>query len=489
MTTTLVRPSERQPVLPPPPSTPTTLMVGKYSWLLVIMAATTLLALRLRNTAFIDEALYINAGKDYLNHWFGGAELPADTGYLFSGVPVLYPVLAGVLDNLGGLYLVRTFSLLCVLATAFFLQRTTRTMFGGQSGTLAAAVFCFSGSVIFIGWFATFDALCIALLAAGAYVGVTRHGTRSAVLVGLILSTAVAVKYTAIVFVPVMLAVMVVANGSARWRRLTVATTTAVVALGIPFLLWGERVSEDIGFTTTGREALSPVPRSELIGTLWGSIGLVVVLALIAAIALVSTGRPRAALLGVGLLVAAAALPLGQIYLGEAVSFEKHLAYATLCLAPLAGYGLARLRALPLASVVSTMIILIMVIIGGFRSIEMYRSWLSVQPALQVVAEDPVGGLYLSSVADPLEYHTRAEHPEIRWESPYGLYSDPDTIDTTIAEGKFERVILWDAPTGSPQQDVGQAALIEALDESDLYELREPSGNEEDNWLFYSLKN
>lgn len=462
-------------------------MVGKDAWLYVILAVTALLAVRLRNTAFIDEALYINAGKDYLAHWFGGAALPDSTGYLFSGVPVLYPVLAGVLDQLGGLYLVRAFSLLCVLGTAVLVQRTTRAVFGGQSGTLAAAAFCFTGSVIFVGWFATFDALCILLLAAGAYVGVTRHGSRSAIFVGLLLAAAIAVKYTAILFVPVMLAVMVVANGSARWRRLGIATTTAVVVLAVPYLLWGELVREDIIFTTTGREALSPDPRSQLVEDLWGNLGLLITLAVIATIITVASRRPRAVLLGTGLLAAAAALPVGQIYLGEAVSFDKHLAYASLCLAPLVGYLLARVRAVPLASVVSTMLVLIMVIIGGFRSIELFRSWLNVEPALEVVAEDPVSGRYLSSVADPLAYHTRDAYPGIDWETPYGLYADPTSMDDVIARGDYARFVLWNETTGSPQQDAGQAALIDALDTSDIYELREPSGQEGDKWLFYTL--
>jgi hypothetical protein len=261
-------------------------MVGKNAWLYVVLAVTALFSVRLRNTAFIDEALYLNAGKNYLAHWFGGADLPVGTGDLFSGVPVLYPVLAGALDNVGGLYLVRAFSLLCVLGTAVLIQRTTRAMFGGQSGTLAAAAFCFTGSVIFIGWFATFDALCILLLAAGAYVGVTRHGNKS----------------------------------------------------------------------------------------------------------------------------------------------------------------------------------------------------------LQVVAENPVSGRYLSSVADPLAYHTRDAYPGIRWESPYGLYADPATIDDVIAKGEYEQVVLWNESTGSPQQDAGQAALIDALNASDIYELRESSGHEADKWLFYSFR-
>jgi 4-amino-4-deoxy-L-arabinose transferase-like glycosyltransferase len=463
-------------------------MVGKNAWLYVVLAVTALFSVRLRNTAFIDEALYLNAGKNYLAHWFGGADLPDGTGYLFAGVPVLYPVLAGALDNVGGLYLVRAFSLLCVLGTAVLIQRTTRAMFGGQSGTLAAAAFCFTGSVIFIGWFATFDALCILLLAAGAYVGVTRHGNKSAILVGLLLATAITVKYTAILFVPVMLAVMVVANSSARWRRLGIATATALAALVVPYLLWGEHVREDIVFTTTGRKALSPVPRAELVGILWGNVGLLITLAVIGAIALVASRRSRAALLGIGLLIAAAALPVSQIYLGEAVSFEKHLAYAALCFAPLVGYLLARVRAVPLASVVSTMLVLIMVIIGGFRSIELFRSWLNVEPALQVVAENPVSGRYLSSVADPLAYHTRDAYPGIRWESPYGLYADPATIDDVIAKGEYEQVVLWNESTGSPQQDAGQAALIDALNASDIYELRESSGHEADKWLFYTFR-
>jgi hypothetical protein len=134
------------------------------------------------------------------------------------------------------------------------------------------------------------------------------------------------------------------------------------------------------------------------------------------------------------------------------------------------------------------MLILILLIIGGFRSTELFRSWLNVEPALQVVAENPVSGRYLSSVADPLAYHAREAHPNIRWETPYSLYAAPETIDDVIAKGEYEQVVLWNEPTGSQQQDVGQAALIDALNASDTYALRTSSGHKADKWLFYTLK-
>ena len=43
--------------------------------------------MRLRNTAFEDEALYVGAGHAYIDHWLNGTPLPTNYGTLFSGAP------------------------------------------------------------------------------------------------------------------------------------------------------------------------------------------------------------------------------------------------------------------------------------------------------------------------------------------------------------------------------------------------------------------
>src|SRR5437764_9201996 len=80
--------------------------------LLAVLAAQTLLSLRLvrADTAFQDEATYLWAGHLQWAHWLHGAPVPPFPAY-FSGAPVIYPPLAAVADNLGGLTGARVMSL------------------------------------------------------------------------------------------------------------------------------------------------------------------------------------------------------------------------------------------------------------------------------------------------------------------------------------------------------------------------------------------
>ena len=112
--------------------------------ILLVLVVSAALSLRLQNTAYVAEAHAITVGHDYLVSWFGGAPAVDHWGN-FSGVPVLYPVLAAVLDGLGGLPLVRLFSLACMLATTVVLQSLIRRVTGSyRHGLLAACTFAFT---------------------------------------------------------------------------------------------------------------------------------------------------------------------------------------------------------------------------------------------------------------------------------------------------------------------------------------------------------
>ena len=79
--------------------------------LLCILVLQAILSLRLHNTAFEDEALYIYSGHMELQHLLHGAALQGSYASYFSGSPVLYPVAAGFLNQLGGLTAARMLSL------------------------------------------------------------------------------------------------------------------------------------------------------------------------------------------------------------------------------------------------------------------------------------------------------------------------------------------------------------------------------------------
>lgn len=454
--------------------------------LIALLALLALLSLRLSNTAFIDEALYINAGHDYLTHFLTGDAVEA-YGDSFSGVPFVYPVLAAVLDTLGGLLLVRGFSLLCMMAATVFLYRALADLGYRSEGMLAAAMFTLTGPVVFAGALATFDALVIAMLAGAFWTGVQK-GWASAAATGAILGLIPVMKYTGAIFIPVVLGVIFLT--SARWRAVLAGVIAALI-LGAAWLAWSDQLAAGIAFTTADRSALSPHPTAMLVAWMALDIGILILIALAGGLLLARRGTGHA-LLGLGLLGGGMALPAAQLILGEGVSFDKHMAYSALFLAPLAGYALAKLSRRTWKLFPVMVLLLTALLFGVSRSEAMYSSWVSVQPVLDVIEDSPQPGIYISSATDSLKYHLR-DSPEIAWETTFSLYPQGEAaIRAAVEDQRFQSVMLRSASTGAPDQDAGQAVLLQALRDSPDYKLnatmpaREHS--ETDMWLVFTKK-
>ena len=107
--------------------------IAAVPWpLFVVLGVQAILSLRLiwSNTAFLDEATYIWAGRIELWHLTNGMHVPAYATY-FSGAPVIYPPLAGLADIIGGLPAARMLSL------AFMLTAVPRSFWGFESRFVA----------------------------------------------------------------------------------------------------------------------------------------------------------------------------------------------------------------------------------------------------------------------------------------------------------------------------------------------------------------
>src|SRR5580698_7637579 len=94
-----------------------------------LLCVQAILSLRLQNTAFGDEALYLYAGHMETAHLLHGASLQGNYATYFPGIPVLYPVLAAAANSVGGLAAARTVSLLAMLITTALLYGLTRLLF------------------------------------------------------------------------------------------------------------------------------------------------------------------------------------------------------------------------------------------------------------------------------------------------------------------------------------------------------------------------
>jgi 4-amino-4-deoxy-L-arabinose transferase-like glycosyltransferase len=329
--------------------------------LLAILILQAVLSLRLHNTAFEDEALYLYSGHIELQHLLHGTPLLGNFSSYFSGAPVLYPVAAGALDELGGIAAVRGLSLIEMLSVTALLYSMTRRLFNERAALCAALLFSVCVSAIFLGHFATYDATCLFLLASSAWITVRTAQSRWPLFLLAVPLTALAVgvKYAGLLFVPTVALLPALAGWPALRRRVLIYPLAFIGAVGALLVgalkLGGPSYVAAITSTTTARaQGTTPVSTILKEGAQWG--GVIFALAIIGTIAFVwrtrtesgediapPGGRLRRALLGTVLTGTALLAPAYQAHLHTDVSFFKHVGFGLFFAAPMAGLGLARL--------------------------------------------------------------------------------------------------------------------------------------------------
>ena len=328
--------------------------------LLAVLGLQAILSLRLSNTAFKDEALYLYAGHMELVHLLHGTVLPGRYATFFPGSPVLYPLVAGAFSELGGLNAARALSLVEMLAVTALLYSLTRRLFNERAALCAALIFSVSESAIFLGHYATFDASSLFLLAVAAWILVRTAGSRWPLflLAAPVAALAVAVEYSAVLFLPTLMLLPALAGWPARGRRVLLYSLGfgAVVSglLAGALRLGGPAYRTAISLTTTSRAPGTASVRTLLLhGAEWG--GVLFALALFGTVAYVWNartepdediarpgGRVRRVLLGIVLTVTALLVPAYAVYLHANASFLEHIGFGLFFAAPMAGLGVAR---------------------------------------------------------------------------------------------------------------------------------------------------
>ncbi|MFJ4948750.1 glycosyltransferase family 39 protein [Streptomyces sp. NPDC088760] len=329
--------------------------------LLFVLAVQAVLSLRLSNTAFQDEALYLSAGHAELQHLLNGTPLPVNYAAYFSGSPQLYPVLAAVVDDRFGLAGARTLSLAFMLGTTALLYSFTRRLFNERAALGGAALFAVVQSTVVMGYFATYDAAAVFLLALATWIVVRtdRAPVAAVLLAAPVAVLAVGVKYASALYLPTIVVLALLTGwphkgGKAFLRML-------LLALGIGALLAAGMYSTDllagVRQTTTDRDHGSDSAAFLLQRSAEWS-GLMFLTAVGGALSYVrrsrmnesplaqrlgSPGWRRRALLGLVLCGTALLAPAYQVHLGTVVSLFKHVGFGLLFAAPMAGVGVTRL--------------------------------------------------------------------------------------------------------------------------------------------------
>jgi 4-amino-4-deoxy-L-arabinose transferase-like glycosyltransferase len=413
--------------------------------LLGILLLQALLSIRLHNTAFNDEALYLYIGRLQLDHLLQGTPVPPGFTEYFSGSPVLYPVLAAGVESVLGLAGARALSLLFMLGATALLYSLTRLLFNERAGLCAAAIFATTQSTLFLGNFATYDAAAIFLLALAAWI-VVRTAPNSAiwacVLAAPVAALAVAVKYAALMFLPTvaMLAALAVFPHR-RWRGLVLRgillpAVTAAILTGA-LALAGDSYLHALRTTTTARAVGNATPLDLLLDSLaWG--GGFLALALLGTVAYAwqermdevpgrkpAGNRSRPWRLALGLLLTGTALlaPAYQMHLHTSVSLHKHIGYGLLFTAPIAGVGLSRMVGAhfryPQLAILAWVTLLAL---GITQSQDLYHEWADSTPMVATLKSQlkPEGRYLVESSAVP-QYYLRAESTPDQWTSTYAI--------------------------------------------------------------------
>ena len=401
--------------------------------LVAIMCVQAALTLRMNNTAFEDEALYLYSGHLEIAHLLHGAALQGNYASYFSGAPVLYPVLGALADDVGGLAAARTVSLIAMLATTGLLYSLTRRLFNERVGLCAAVIFSVTESALFLGHLATYDAPSLFLLALATWIVVRTAPFRwpGYLLAAPPIALAVATKYAAGLYVPTIVALSALAAWPYRGRKALIAPAAlgaAVTALlGGALYLGGPVYLTGVRFTTTARfqgtAATSVLLRDSL---MWG--GLPFALALIGTVAygirartepgeLIAdaAGRTWRITLGVVLTGTALLAPADQIHIHTLTSLQKHIGFGLFFAAPFAGIGLTRIIGDHFRRAqVGIAIWGAALVIGMTQSDSLFNGWANSSSFISVMSRHlSPGAHYLVETYEVPIYYLR-RHPDAR---------------------------------------------------------------------------
>jgi hypothetical protein len=326
-----------------------------------LLCVQAVLSLRLQNTAFGDEALYLYAGHMETAHLLHGAALQGTYATYFPGIPVLYPVLAAAANSIGGLAAARAVSLLAMLITTVLLYAMTRRLFNERVGLCAVVLFCVTEGTTLAGHLATNDAVSLCLLALASWIVVRTAPWRwrAYLLAAPVAALAIGTDYWALLYLPTLALLAGLAADPYRGRtaltRTLVLGAVTVELFAIAVLIGGRTyVTAAVATLATrspgGDQALHILAEAGE----WG--GLVAALAAFGAaryaaearnernelVALPGSRRRRSAL---GLVLAGTALlALAEhLYQNTDNLMDTQICFGLFFAAPMAGVGLARL--------------------------------------------------------------------------------------------------------------------------------------------------
>jgi 4-amino-4-deoxy-L-arabinose transferase-like glycosyltransferase len=423
-------------------------LIGRLP-LLAVLGLQIALAIRLHNTAFEDEALYLYAGHHEIAWLLHHTPTYDNYATYFSGAPFLYPVLGAAADGLFGLEGARALSLVFMLGATCCVWGVTRRLYGRPAAACAAALFAVAAPTLFLSRLATYDPMSLFLLAFSLWI-VVATARRMAPWVLLAVPPAVlavGTKYAGLLFVPTIILVAVFVGryggrtkgtGEARRRGWTAAITRGLlftVSFGGLVYGWLRLLGSTYitGITSTTTNRASGGDSIGYILKLAAELGLgVAVLGFLGVWADARLARrngdSRAAvvtrvLLSSTLACTALLAPVYQVHLHTATSLQKHVGFGLLFASPVAGVALAALLRVgardPRRLFAGLMVCLALTWGAIVQSTQLYDGWpnssqmvadlkTQVRPITDriLAEEDEVPRYYLSDLTEPYQWYS-----------------------------------------------------------------------------------
>lgn len=465
-------------------------LLGMRGWPIgVILLIQVVLSVRLvhRNSAFLDEALYLSVGHLELGHIFHHASMPLVSSYM-SGSPLVYPPLAALADDIGGLTGARLLSLGFILLATFLLHGVCKRLMNSRTAAFfAAALFAGIAPAQYLSAFATYDAMALCLLAVATWLGiraVEKQGAARYALLsagGVVIMVADAAKYAAALFDPVVLVVVALAMWRAQGRKAGLDACGAMFLAGavpaaVGFDLSGVFFQEGVSSTT-----LSRVSGTDSLGAVFSlsaqATAIVAVLAVLGALLLTVKRSPRLTLVIVWVLVAAEFLaPLEQARIHTVTSLFKHVGYGAWFACIIAGYLLCEWSA-GISRVVAERMLrrrgeatatkprpnwalglsVAVVVLAGASGLAVadnqYSQWPNARAMIAALTRYlKPGGFYLAEEPAVINYYLRDRIPFLNVDSTFAFsYTDPATgqqlvnnpgYDLAVKQGYFTAIVL-----------------------------------------------
>jgi hypothetical protein len=464
--------------------------------LFLVLAVQAVLSLRLiwSNTAYIDEATYLYAGSQELDHWMHGIVVQDYQSY-FSGSPAVYPPLGAIASALGGLTGARILSLCFLLGTTALLYLTTKRLFGAPAAFLGIAVFAGLGVTQFLSALATYDPMALFLLALASYLTIGRDHTYntltdvalSTVLTAVILALANACKYATALWDPVVIGLACCAPPMAGytwrygWGRAIQLLIALASLLTVGIAIGKAKYIQGILYTTLDRSSNnSGMGQSPTIvfNEAWQWVGVVFVIAAIGVLLLLSERRSTPYLvMGFVLMAALVAAPLNQARIGTTTSLHKHVVFGAWFGCVLAGYALNRLLRSQWFSITVAVAILVTIsALSMSQAYSLFHTWSQENPIFITELKKyvhPNDGRYLiEGYSDIPAYYAGSNITSTQWKETIAYsYRDPRTgaelsgpsaISAAVRNRVFTAIIINFTP-GKPEEIADDDAVAAAI--------------------------